>query len=108
MNTYEGMIIFPETLKEEAWDEAVGRVRAEIEKLGGVVESITRLGKRPFARPLKKRHSAGHYAVINFRLDGGQVSALHERLKLGGEIFRAQFLRVNPAATKGSSDGVAQ
>ncbi len=109
MNTYEGMIIFPETLKDEAWEEAIGRVRAEIEKLGGAVDSVTRLGKRTFARPLAERYTAGHYAVLNFRLDGSRVATLHERLKLGQEVFRAQFVRVETRPPmKGASDGVAQ
>jgi len=112
VNEYEGMFIFPESLKDEVLEEQLGHVRAEIEKLGGAVDSVTRLGKRSFARPLARRHTAGHYAVINFRLAGDRVRALRERLKLGGEVFRAQIVRRAPAAAaapaKGSGDGVVQ
>lgn len=114
MNEYEGMFIFPESLKDEVLEEQLGHVRAEIEKLGGAVDSVTRLGKRNFARLLARRHSAGHYVVILFRLAGDRVSALRERLKLGGEVFRVQILRREPAAAaaavveKGTGDGVVQ
>ncbi len=100
MKLYEGMVVFPEPLKEEALDEAVGRFKAEVEKLGGAVESVTRLGKRSFARPLRKQR-AGHYAVIAFRLDGGQVQPLRARLRLMPEVFRAQITR---AATPPPAD----
>lgn len=94
MNLYEGMFIFPETIREEDFDAATARVRAEIEKLGGQIESLTRLGQRSFARPLQKTKS-GHYVTSRFKLDGGQLTALQARLKLGGEVFRAQFTRAD-------------
>lgn len=103
MNDYEGMFIFPESVKDEALEEHLGHVRQEIERLGGQVESVTRLGKRVFARTLGRRHKAGHYAVINFRLDGSQVRVLQERLKLDGEVFRAQIIRRDPATAAAAS-----
>ena len=38
MNKYEAMIIFPESLKDI--EEALGKVRAEIKKHGGELESV--------------------------------------------------------------------
>lgn len=109
MNAYEGMFIFPDTLKDEVLDESVGGVRGEIEKLGGAIDSVTRLGKRGFARPLAKRHTAGHYVVINFRLAGDRIPPLRERLKRGSDVFRAQIVRIEPAGeAKEASDGGAQ
>lgn len=93
MNKYEAMIIFPESLKEEALEGALDKVTAEIEKLGGRVEAKTRLGRRVFARPLDK-HTAGQYMVVTFQLEGGKVDALRARLKLNEDIFRFQIVRV--------------
>ena len=92
MNLYEGMVVFPETMKEEAIEEAIGNVKAEIEKLEGGVENATRLGKRSFARPMRKQR-AGHYAVIGFRAPGSAIHPLRQRLKLMPEVFRAQIVR---------------
>lgn len=109
MNEYEGMFIFPESLNDEALEAAVGRVRAEIERAGGAVESATRLGKRVFARPLARRHTSGHYVVINFKSAGNQIAPLRERLKLGGEVFRFQFVRRGaPAPVVEAADGTPQ
>lgn len=97
MNTlYEGLFIFPEMLEEEQLGQSIDAVKLELEKLGGTLESATRLGKRSFARPMRKK-KAGHYVVMMFRLDGGQIDVLKHRLKLVTDVFRAQFLRKEEA-----------
>lgn len=93
---YEGLFIFPETLEEAQLDQSIETVKAELEKLGGTLESSTRLGKRSFARPLRKK-KGGIYVVIMFRLEGGQIDALKHRLKLSTNVFRAQFMEKNGA-----------
>jgi len=95
---YEGLFIFPETLEEVQLDQSIESVKAELEKLGGTLESSTRLGERSFARPLRKK-KGGIYVVIMFRLDGGQIDALKRRLKLATNVFRAQFMEKNGALT---------
>jgi small subunit ribosomal protein S6 len=88
---YEGLFIFPETLDEAQLDQSIDAVKTELEKLDGSLESSVRLGKRPFARPLKKKKN-GFYVVIMFRLDGAKVDAFKHRLKLVTNVFRAQFI----------------
>lgn len=91
MNTYEGLFIFPEALDEEGLDQAIGRVKEELEKLGGSMESNTRMGKKTFARPLKKQ-KAGLYVVMMFTLEGKKLDAFKARLKLTTNVFRHQFV----------------
>lgn len=91
MNTYEGLFIFPEVLDEEGLDQAIARVKEELEKLGGSIESAARMGKKTFARPLQKQ-KAGLYVNIMFKLDGNQVDAFKARLKLSTNVFRHQFV----------------
>jgi small subunit ribosomal protein S6 len=93
---YEGLFIFPETLDEEGLDMAVARVKEELEKLGGTLESTTRMGKKNFARPLKKQ-KAGFYVMLVFKLDGAQIDAFKKRLKLATDVFRAQFVLAEEA-----------
>lgn len=93
---YEGLFIFPEALDEAQLDQSVEAVKTELEKLGGTLESSTRLGKRSFARPMSKK-KAGFYVVIMFRLDGGQIDAFKHRLKLTTNVFRAQFMEKSGA-----------
>jgi ribosomal protein S6 len=88
---YEGMFIFPETLDEEGLDQAILGVKRELEKLGGTLESTTRLGKKTFARPMQKK-KAGYYVVLMLRLDGQKLDAFKKRLKLATDVFRVQFV----------------
>jgi ribosomal protein S6 len=99
LNTlYEGLFIFPEVLDEEALDLAIGRVKEELEKLGGAIESTTRMGKKAFARPLKKQ-KAGLYVVMMFNIDGTKLDAFKARLKLSTNVFRHQFVEASGVET---------
>lgn len=92
MNTlYEGLFIFPETMDEEALEMGIARVKEELEALGGSLESTTRVGKKNFARPLKKQ-KAGHYVVMMLTIDGAQLVAFRKRLKLASDVFRCQIV----------------
>lgn len=95
MTTYEAMFIFPERFKEDELDSVIKTARAEIEKLGGEVISSTRLGRRAFARPIKKTEH-GHYAVATFQLDSHRLPSLHARYKLSDEVLRVQIVRALP------------
>ena len=95
---YEGLFIFPETLDEEGLDMAVARVKEELEKQGGTLESTTRMGKKNFARPLKKQ-KAGYYVMLVFKLEGAQIDAFKKRLKLATDVFRAQFVLTEEVET---------
>ena len=103
---YEGFFIFPETLDEGQLDQAIDAVKGEIEKLGGSFENATRLGKRSFARPMKKK-KAGIYAILTFRLDGKEIGALKHRLKLSTNVFRAQFMKLDEAALAAAAAAAA-
>lgn len=93
MTKYEALFIFPESIKDEALEASLGKIKAEIEKAEGKVESTTRLGRRPFARPLDKM-AAGHYMVVTFEIAGEKIKPLQARFKLNEDIFRVQLVRV--------------
>ena len=104
MNKYEAMIIFPESLKDV--EEALGKVRAEIKKHGGDVDSTTRLGRRAFARKMDKQ-DAGQYVSMTFKLPAEQITPLLARFKMNEEIFRIQIVRA-PAAVPPAAGAVAE
>lgn len=103
MNQYEGMIIFPDALNEEGLDEAIGQVKTEMERFGAQVESMTRLGKRSFARPMNKQKS-GYYVVFGFRLEGDQIAPLQKRFKLMPNVFRSQILKAPPCTSSAEKE----
>jgi len=108
LNKYEGMIIFSEAIKDASLEAAIGRLKTEIKKFDGEVDSTTRLGKRQFARRMKKKDS-GHYVQMAFRMKGDNLAPFLAKLKLNEEIFRAQVVRAverkaAPAAVEKSKD----
>lgn len=99
MNRYEAMVILPESLKDAAQEEVVGTIKEEIKKLGGDVESVTRLGKRTFARRMDKQ-DAGYYLIVTFKLEGTELKNMLARFKLNEEIFRIQVVRAMEPTAK--------
>lgn len=92
LNTYEGMFIFLDALKDEELEAAVKELREEIEKLGGTIDNTARMGRRPFARLQGKRHKAGNYVIMNFSLEPARVKSLLARLQMKKEVFRTQII----------------
>lgn len=89
------MVILSNRVEDAKMDEKIEIIRGEITRAGGTVESVTRLGRRGFARPLSKR-DAGLYLMVNFSADASKVSELTKRLtKLhqDEDIFRVQIVR---------------
>ncbi len=98
------MFIFPEALKEDELEKAIKQAREEIEKQGGEVNSITRMGKRSFAQTMQKKE-AGHYVVMMFDLEGDKIDMLRARYKLVESVFRVQILRAPTRKTAEASAG---
>lgn len=92
MNKYEAMFIFPDAFSEEQLDNAVENIKSEIGKVGGQIESATRMGRRNFAREMAKT-TAGQYVVISFRLGTKDVESLKSNLRFNEDIFRMQIFR---------------
>jgi ribosomal protein S6 len=61
---YEGLFILNTSGKEEGIKEAIDKISAEITAVGGNVETVQKMDKRPFARVANKKHSSGFY--VNF------------------------------------------
>ena len=97
MNRYEAMVILPESLTEDEIEQGLERLSAKINELGGKASKASRMGRKTFARPMKKQ-TVGEYALLRFELDGQKISDLQEELKLDDAIFRIQFTRLQEAA----------
>ncbi len=88
---YEGMFILPKTLTDDQLDGALESIRQDVARFEGDVKNTVRLGKRPFARTMKKQDS-GYYYVLDFDLDGSRITPLKNRLKLNENVFRVQIV----------------
>lgn len=93
MKTYEALFIFSGSLKEEALEKTLERVREDISKLKGSIQDTQLMGKRTFARPLKNQES-GQYVKMNFSMEPESISTLTPQFKLNEDIFRIQITRL--------------
>ncbi len=92
MNTYGTIIIFPDSYKDEKLDQAIEGVSREIERCGGSMGDVARMGRRTFARPMKKKHS-GVYVRVSMSMDASRIDELLARFKLNEDVFRVQVLK---------------
>lgn len=94
MKTYDALYIFVGIAKDDALEANLEKALAEVARLGGNVIAKDSLGRRSFARPIKKRES-GAYVKVRFELDPAKVDELVKRYKLVEEVFRVQILAVD-------------
>jgi len=94
MKQYDGLYIFAGSARDEVLDKIIASATAEITQLSGSILSTEILGKKTFARPMKKRDN-GVYVKMRFELDPANVAPLIKRYKLLDEVFRVQILAVD-------------
>ena len=94
MKKYDALYIFVGIAKDDALEANLEKALAEVTRLGGNVLEKVQLGKRMFARPMKKRE-AGVYVKVRLELDPAKVDELVKRYKLVEEVFRVQILAVD-------------
>lgn len=98
MRTYEGLYILDDGLREEELEAALERVRGEITHLGGRVVSTVPMGRKTFARPIRKRET-GQYFRITFELAPDQIAPLRARYRINESVVRVQIVSTPDAAT---------
>ncbi len=94
MKTYDALYIFVGVSKDDAVEANLEKALAEVTRLGGTVIAKDSLGRRSFARPMKKREN-GVYVKVRFELDPAKVGELVNRYRLVEEVFRVQILAVD-------------
>jgi small subunit ribosomal protein S6 len=88
---YEGLFILNTAGKEEGVKEMIDRITAEISGVGGKVETVQKMEKRPFSRIANKRFNSGYYVNFIFDLEPSSLSQLKHRFDLNDEVFRVLF-----------------
>jgi ribosomal protein S6 len=88
---YEGLFILNTVGKEEGVKEMIDRITTEINSMGGRVETVQKMDKRPFSRVANKKSNAGYFVNFIFEIDPAVLSQLKHRFDLNDEVFRALF-----------------
>lgn len=96
---YELLYIIPATFTDEDVGQVEANVKALLEKNEAAIGETERLGKFRFAYPIKKiRH--GHYILVMFKAEPGQVGKIDESLRLANDVLRHLILRAEEAGGK--------
>src|SRR5437899_179593 len=95
LNKYEGLLILDTGSKDEPGKEILDKIQKEIEQVGGRVETVQKMGPRPFARITRKR-SAGFYVNFIFQVPPKGLAELDAKFHLEPEIFRWLFTEPMP------------
>jgi ribosomal protein S6 len=93
LKKYEGLFILDVVGNEDAEKELIERIQKDIELAGGRVETVQKMGPKPFARISAKR-SAGHYVNVIFDAPAKAIGELDAKFNLDTEMFRWQITEV--------------
>ncbi|MDP1807649.1 MAG: 30S ribosomal protein S6 [Acidimicrobiales bacterium] len=109
MRAYELMVIFEAGLDDQAIDDQVKTVAANVVARGGAVASADRWGRRRFAYE-NDHKTEGYYVVWEITSDGADLEALERSLRLADEVVRHKLVRLpdHEAARRGLLGGEAQ
>lgn len=100
LKRYEGLFILDTAGKEDTVKDILDRVTQEITNVGGRVETVQKMDKRPFARVANKRHTSGFYANIIFHIAPSALETLRKRFALNPDVFRMMFTASPPPKPK--------
>lgn len=103
MKKYEGLFILNTAGKEEGVKETIDKISAEIASVGGKVDTVQKMDKRPFSRVADKKYGSGFYVNIIFESEPAALPQLKSKFSLNDDVFRVLFTRA--AAPKATSQG---
>lgn len=87
MKNYELMYIIPSQSTDEEKETLIASVNSMIEKDGGKVESVERVGNKKLAYEIEKKRE-GYYVLVNFSADTFVPNKLGSLLSITTGILR--------------------
>ena len=92
MNKYELMYIVSSDATEEQRDALIEKYKTFVEKKGGVVTGLDKLGMKKFAYAINFK-TEGFYVLMNFEADGTVISEMNNSMNIADLIVRQIFIR---------------
>jgi len=92
MNTYESVLIVPGNLSQEETQGLADEFKSLFINCGVSEIELTKLEKRRFAHPVKKRED-GYYIIFRFLASSETLRKIEESLRHNEKILRISFLK---------------
>ena len=87
MNSYEMMYIIPSQSTDEEKEALIAQVNGMIEKDGGKIDSVERIGNKKLAYEIDKKRE-GYYVLVNFTASAKVPNKLSSLLAITNGIMR--------------------
>ncbi len=87
MKNYELMYIIASQSTDEEKEAQIALVNSMIEKDGGKIESVERIGNKKLAYEINKAHE-GYYVLVNFTAEADVPNKLSNLLAITSSIMR--------------------
>lgn len=93
MNKYQLLYIIDNALADENKDEIVDKYSAEIESLGGAVETIDKWGTKKLAYEIAGK-TEGYYVLVKFSAEPTVPAEIDRQMKINDSIIRQMITRI--------------
>ena len=87
MNSYELVYIIPSQSSDEEKEALIAQVNGMVEKDGGKIESVERIGNKKLAYEINKKRE-GYYVLVNFTAESSVPNKLGALLSITSNIMR--------------------
>ena len=92
MNKYELALVVNAKIEDDARTEAVDKVKALIERFGGVITNVDEWGKKKLAYEIQKMHE-GFYYFIQFEADAQYPAEVERHVRIMDNVLRYLVVR---------------
>ena len=92
MHKYELAVVVNAKIEEDARTEAVDKVKALIERFGGVITNVDEWGKKRLAYEIQKMRE-GYYYFIQFDASSDAPAEIERRVRIMEPIMRYLCVR---------------
>lgn len=96
MKRYESLFILNTAGLEEGVNEAIEKIKTELNGLGAKIETVQKMDRRPFARVANKKHTAGFYVNFIFDAEPQVADKVKTHFALHEEVFRVKVVKAPP------------
>ncbi len=92
MHKYELAVVLSAKLEDEAREDALSKVKALVERFGGVISDIDEWGKKRLAYEIQKMRE-GYYYFIHFEASGDCPAEIEQRIRIMEPVIRYLCVR---------------
>ena len=87
MNKYELAVVVSAKIEDDARAEVIEKVKALIERFGGVVSDVDEWGKRRLAYEIQKMKE-GHFYFVHFEAEATVPGEVEQRMRIMDNVLR--------------------